>query len=454
MVDQHSQPDSQAPFETHALYKTAMQRLADGDLEGAAAKLHRLTRLFPRDRALQDLLVRIELRSTLGWPAGSAPPRSQPTPILRRAVLLLLTLTVSLVIIVGFVSAYNRYVRGNRGPQVRELHQSLQQGIAAGDWNHVREVSSEILTQVPGEPTALAALDLSSRAEELDSLYADAVAAEQQGNWQQAIDLLQQVAAQSPGFRDVRQRIERLTTQQTMETAWLKAQALAQAGDVPGVIALLNQIRATDPNFRRSQVEEQLFQAYTYLARLQIDSAGGNLDSLREAVAYLDQALALRPTNQDLAQQREMAAAYVAGAEAYDAEDWVEAVENWEPIFRAYPDYQNGALHEPLRQAYPRAARQLIDEANGSLPKLRQAITYLDQALRTQPDNQELIETRRQASEYVAGANAYNQHLWTEAINRWGPLYATRPNYQNGVLEQNLRHACGQAPNASLCPPQ
>ena len=461
MVEHSETPGYQAPFETHPLYEAAMRHLASGDIDKAISRLKRLARLYPNDRALHDLLVRIELRATLASPEPDLPNRSQPTPILRQAVLLFLALTVTLVIIVGFVSAYARIVSPARTSQqkeaqINELHQDIQQRTEAGDWPGVREVSNEILTLVPGDPTAQAALDISDKQEELDRLYADAITAEQQGDWQQALDLLRQVEAENPNFRDVRQRIDRLSGQQALEEAWLEAQTQIEAGDLPAAIAILTQIRAQDPSFRRNQVEEQLFLAYSQLAQAQLDVAQGNLDAIRAAIGYLDKALELRPTDQTLVQERSWATAYLAGAEAFDREDWVAAVGHWQPLYTSHPDYQGGVLQEPLRQAYPRAGRQLIAEANGSLPKLRQALDYLDKALTTQPDNAELIEERRLVANYLAGADAYAAGNWSEAIAYWGPIFATRPDYQNGVLETNLRRACTMAPSpdASLCPQQ
>jgi hypothetical protein len=145
----------------------------------------------------------------------------------------------------------------------------------------------------------------------------------------------------------------------------------------------------------------------------------------------------------------------VAGADAYTREDWVGAVAQWDRVYKSKPEYQGGILGERLRQAYPLAIQQILAQANGDANKLRQAIRILDRALSLSPGDLNLIEQRRIAMEYVKGAEAFGQEDWNRAIVHWGPIYAEQPDYQEGVLEENLRRAClnSEASENPLCPP-
>jgi tetratricopeptide (TPR) repeat protein len=210
-----------------------------------------------------------------------------------------------------------------------------------------------------------------------------------------------------------------------------------------------------NPDFRRADVEQQLYELFLYLADQQIAQANGDINLLREAQGYLTQALALRPTDKALLEKHRLASDFVAGFEALARQDWAAAVVFWESIQNTQPDYLDGIVEDYLAQAYPEAARQLVAEAKGSVPRLRRAIHYLDQALIWQPNSQEFAEQRRLAAEYVAGAEAMAQGQWDEAISHWGPLYADHPDYQTGALKTNLSQACSHASPASksLCPP-
>jgi tetratricopeptide (TPR) repeat protein len=460
MTDDTEAPKSDESFEKHPLYQAAMKRLAQGDIEEGIAKLKRLVELYPEDQDLRDLAVRWQLMVMFAGNDTAPIERRAPTPFLRNVLLILLAVTLVVVGIAIFAAAWDRYVIPPREEQKRQmaiesLRQRGQEQLEAGDSIGAEESFQSLLNLVPGDATAQAGIELSQEQAELDRLYADALTYEQQGNYQSALDRLHQIETRSPGFHDVEPRITSLEKKQALETGWLEAQADIEAGDWQAASSLLAQIRTQDPDFRRSQVEDQLFQAYTQLARQQIAQANGDPNVLRQALSYMDRALALRPANQDLLRERSLAQGFVLGAEAYARGDWAGAVSYWEPVQAAQPDYQGGILEAPLQQAYPKAAEQLIDQAYGSTALLRQAIGYLDHALAKQPGDQGLIESRRLATEYVAGADAAAMEHWNEAIAHWSTIFAVQPNYQHGVLEDRLRQACASSStaNAALCPP-
>jgi tetratricopeptide (TPR) repeat protein len=402
----------------------------------------------------------VQLMATLDGGGKARAEHGTAPQVLRNILVLLLVVTLVLVGIAAFAAAYNSYVLIPRREQEQRRaldseRQSCQALLNAGDWAGATGCFEQFLSKVPGDTTALAGIEKSQQRQELDRLYQDAVTNQQQGNYQAALDLLHQVDASSPGYLDVQQRILAVEKELSINAAWFEAQNVAQAANWTETISLLLQIRGMDGEFHRAEVSDLLFQAYAQLARQQISQANGDLEVLRQARYYLDKALQEKPTNQELIRELGLADNFIAGFEASASGDWIGAVVHWEAILAVQPDYQGGVVQDPLRQAYPKAARQLIDQANGSVGLLRQAIDYLNKALVTQPDNQELTEERRLASEYVAGAEAATLEKWNEAIAHWGAIYTTRPDYQNGALENRLRQACASAatPDAALCPP-
>jgi hypothetical protein len=240
-----------------------------------------------------------------------------------------------------------------------------------------------------------------------------------------------------------------------LEAAWQDVQNQLLAEDWQGAISNLIWIRSQNPGFRRSVVEEQLYQANERLARQLIDQAGGNAESLRAAIIYLDQALTLQPTHRELIEERQLAVGFVAGSDALDRGDWVGVVTSWEPVYAARPDYQGGILGQRLDEAYPRAAQQLIDEANGSERLLDQALGYLDKALVSQPENEALLEEKRLIVDYLAGLDAFRQEDWDLSIAFWGPIHLANSGYQNGALDEKLRVACANSssPDETFCSP-
>ena len=240
-----------------------------------------------------------------------------------------------------------------------------------------------------------------------------------------------------------------------METAWLEAQNYLAAGDCQSAITTLTWIRQQDSRFRRSQVEDYLFQCLTGVARQLLDGSGGDVESVRQAADYLQDALMFQPGDQEWGNEKRLAVGYVAGHDAYDHGNWSVAVVRWEPLDVMRPNYLNGVLRQKLDESYPLAATQLIAEANGSIRLLTQAIDYLDQALVRDPGNEDLIQERTLAIEYLDGLEASVQGDLALAIAHWGPIYAVRPDYQNGALSEKLREACtlSTAPDEQYCKP-
>lgn len=452
--------EDQVSFVQHPLYREAMQYVAEGEAAEAVEALQRLAELYPEEKAVHDLLLRAQLRTTFGESEHIPVEHYQPTPVLRNIVLLLLAVTACLVMVTAATAVYNRFwiprVQAQQQEEyIRSLWNEVQLRLDTGDLSGARQILDELTALTPGDPAIQDALRIVQERQAWADQYADAVAHKERREWQQAIDLASGIPPESPEYDRAQRLIREVEEQAALEASWQEAQALLQSGDLQSAISALSSIRARDPAYRRAEVEEQLFQAHVSLARQLVAEAWGSVERLREAIGHFSDALALRPTNQELIREKNLASDYVAGAEAYDRGDWVAVVDHWESVHATQPDYQGGSLDRRLEEAYPRAARQLIAEANGSMRLLQQAVTYLDRALVAQPDDPELLEERRLVTDYLAGAESFAKESWDLAIAVWGPIYTIRPDYQNGVLEKNLRLACesSEAPSEEFCLP-
>jgi outer membrane protein assembly factor BamD (BamD/ComL family) len=460
MTEDAEAPEGKTPFEEHALYQTAMRRLAKGDLEDAAVKLNRLAELYPEEEQLRDQAVRAQLMAALADGKEIPVNRARPAPILRNVLLLLLAIAVVVVGVAAFTAAYEKYVIDARKLQEQEAYlasrrQVGQNRLQAGDTQGAKTAFQEVLAAVPADPTAVAGLAQVQQQEKLDDLCKEAQAAEQQGDVQSALDLYRQIDSKKAGFCSAKTRIQELEKRQSLDTLWQGAQNSMGAGALQDAISQILEMRKRDIDFHRAEAEGLLFQAYTQLASQQLSQANGDLTQLRQALDYCNKALGLRPTDQNVLRECGLAQGVVSGFEAYAAGDWAGAIAAWEPVHASQPDYQGGILIGPLQEAYPKAAQQLLSQANGNVTILRQAIVYLDKALATQPGNQSLVEQRQLATEYVAGADAAAQERWEQAIQHWSAIYAGHPDYQQGVLGDQLRQVCTDHPEAGadLCPP-
>ncbi len=461
MTESNEAFDHPIPYDEHPLYDEAMQQLASDDEAGAVASLQRLAELYPNQKDIQGLLVRLQLRTTFGSADYIQVERPQAAPILRSIVLLMLGITACLVMAAGLAAAYNRlWVPTARARQQEEtinsLWQDVDRRIDAGDLIGARQLLETLAAQTPDDPKIQDTLQELARQQAWADLYAEAVDRRENGEWQIALDLAYQIPAESPDYNRAQQLIQELQGLAALETAWQDVQGFLQSEDWQSAVSTLAWIRTQNPGFRRADVENLLYQLHTQLARQLLSQANGQVDLVRQATGHLSEALTLRPTDQSLIEEKRLAVGFVAGSEAYDRGDWVAVVTRWEPVYMAQPNYQGGMLKQRLDDAYPRAAQQLISQANGSPRLLRQAVGYLDQALRSQPDDPILLEERRLATEYLAGQEAFAAEKWDLAIQYWAPIYAIRPDYQNGKLKENLSLACANSeePDGAVCPPR
>lgn len=447
-------------YTQHRLYTTAVQKMADGDDAGAVEALERLSKLYPEEKDLQSLLLRVQLRATFGGgdyiPVDHAPPR----PVLRNLVVILLSVTVLLVLVAAGTAINHQILEPQRQAQQREaylrsLWDDCNSRLERGDLVGARECGEKLQLELPGNQPVEDFLQVVNQRQGWEDLYAECVSASNRGEWPLALDLCYRVPPESGKHGAAQLVIQDLQKRADLEAAWEEAQALIGAGDYRGAISTLSWIRSQNPDFRQDQVEQRLFELHRELALQLVDEAGGNADLLREATGHLSEALALRPASQDLIEERNLAVGFVAGAEAYDREDWPSAAAKWEPVYAARPDYQNEALRRRLREVYPRAAEQLVAEANGSVRQLSRALSYLDRALEFDPGNEALLLQRDQIGGFLEGLEAFSSEQWDLAIYTWGPLYAIRSDFQGGVLEENLKLACAssEAPDENLCPP-
>jgi len=175
---------------------------------------------------------------------------------------------------------------------------------------------------------------------------------------------------------------------QTAILLYNEARALYNKGDWEGVITKLEQVQALEPDYEREQVTMLLAEAY-YKAGLKLVDE----DRMEEAVRYFDRALELQPAEQEIREQKRLAALYLAGL-GYWGANWQGAIESFNVLYQLQPDYKD--TKKRLHDAHVAYADDLYNKAEWC-----QARDQYDSALAI-TFSEEVKAKRDEAAQYCA----------------------------------------------------
>lgn len=161
-------------------------------------------------------------------------------------------------------------------------------------------------------------------------------------------------AAASPLSSPPAAPVTTMTPAAGLANYWATAQSAARAGRWQEVLTNLLLIQQTDSTFNATEVTDQLVTAYVNLA-LEKDNA----DNLEEALSLYEKALALKPTAEDIARERDLIEQYL-DILAYTGVDWPVVIRKLQAIYALEPDYRD--VEQRLQEAHIAYADQLADE--------------------------------------------------------------------------------------------
>jgi len=100
-------------------------------------------------------------------------------------------------------------------------------------------------------------------------------------------------------------------------------------------VAVLTQLRVLDPSYEAEAVEDMLFTSLYNAGMALLEE-----NRFEEGIFYLDQAVALRPLDDEALTQRSLAVQYMT-ALGYWGVDWERCIERFEQLYTTAPDYKD-----------------------------------------------------------------------------------------------------------------
>ena len=114
-----------------------------------------------------------------------------------------------------------------------------------------------------------------------------------------------------------------------------KAVAHFEAEQWEEASGVLTQLRVLDPTYEAQSVEEMLFTSLYNAGMALLDE-----NRFEEGIFYLDQAVALRPPDEEALTQRSLAVQYMT-ALGYWGVDWERCIERFEQLYAVAPNYKD-----------------------------------------------------------------------------------------------------------------
>ena len=120
-----------------------------------------------------------------------------------------------------------------------------------------------------------------------------------------------------------------------LDDLYRKARAHYEVEEWEEAAAVLSQLRVLDPTYETETIEQMLFTSLYNAGMALLDE-----DRFEEGIFYLDQAVALRPLDEEALTQRSLAIQYMT-ALGYWGADWERCIERFEQLYTVAPYYKD-----------------------------------------------------------------------------------------------------------------
>jgi len=225
-------------------------------------------------------------------------------------------------------------------------------------------------------------------------------------------------------------------------TLYNRGQARLAVEDYDGAIKAFEELLAQTPDDKRAQVALERAQRLRTVSQLYSEAQQAvNTQDWDTASQKLDTILTIEPDYRDVRslsasveKQRRLITLYSEGVSFYNQGDWAQARQRFEEIGKLDSTYRADNVSQYLFVAYLNEGLALVNGPRDSLETARQAVDRFGDALRLNPRNEQAVEERRRAAQYLEAYTAYDRGRWEESIILASRLYNLDAHYAGGKL--------------------
>lgn len=355
----------------HPLYGLAMQHFQEGNWRAGLMEVERLIQLYPLEQELRSLRHEFNFKERLDhFEIGDR------TVEVRRRIRRLLLRLGAAVVMAGLaymaLSTYSEWMgqqvtaararveREIRATTATAMQRDVEALIYAGRLAEAMSVADEIALLDPSFPGLKELSAELTAALNLSNQYDDAMQRIDSGDWLGAQSVLQQLAATVPNYRDINIQLTYIERRTMLDNLLSSGEASFAKGNWEEAVTAFETMRSVHPQYAPGVIEARLFESYVNAARSVLIGQADSLDALEVAEAHFRKALALRPQNPMIKQERELAGLYLKAQDDFDQGQWSEVISALELVIGADSNYAQGTARQTLYDAYAARGEFLI----------------------------------------------------------------------------------------------
>ncbi|MGW8250766.1 MAG: LysM peptidoglycan-binding domain-containing protein [Anaerolineales bacterium] len=401
------------------LFQRAMNSLQLGNWQDGLSELDQLVQNYPASRELKSLKEEMRLRARVDDDERediAAEKRQR----LRKNLLRLVFLALLFVAILWGVLTYSTWIQNqllaasNRlDSQVRTIEMAAkfrngQNLMVAGRVDEALVLFEEIAAVDKQYPGLEQAMQHVNQQLDLEAKYFQAMQFLDRNDLPAALAVFESITSIDPYYKDVAIRTDEINNQFFLADLYNQADRAYQQKQWEQAASGYETIRAINQQYKQEQIEGRLLDSYLQAADSLLAAQSDSFEALESAEGYYRKALALRPQDEQVLQERERTRA----------------------IFR-----------EGLSEKYVQAALAALGGETDSIKALEVAEEYFRKAFALTPDNPDVQAQYDLAQRYLQAQDDFNQGNYDAVIESLGVLYQDDPNYASGTARQTLYEA-------------
>ena len=346
-------------------YQQALHYFHLGQWQEAIAAFEALRARYPGDPRIDRMLQ--DARFKAGLDAKNT-VREKRWIIPWRAILLRVAMVVVVVAMVGVgFSVIQWRVLPMISTMQTERQQATMMAVAeglrkGGNLDAAEEKYLAVLQKFPDLAAAQTGLETVHQEQKLFATYNQAVASEQAGDDGTALKLYSSLQIDSPNYRDVGARILGIRHRGDLAVLYDRAVTLKMLGLEPEAIDALVQIQALDVNFRQDDVRTMLHALNLKQGQRIVTASPAEPADVPKALDFFNSALEQKPNDPVTLTEARLAVSFIAGRDAYNAQNWVEAVSRLRTVYNERNNYLDGTVASLLYQALVNLGDQLVND--------------------------------------------------------------------------------------------